>query len=109
MNANIIKKKFVLLFLLCCFIVFSTSPSLKILYKYFEAPHKINDLQEEIDKLESASDKIQLSLTREVFVSDIPDFQKMKLHNLISKISLISDHAEDVGDRVKLLSVKTVF
>jgi len=83
--------------------------AVKITCKYFEDPREIESLHRKIDDLESASDIKQISMTRKVFLSSTSEFQKIMLQNLISKIGQMSDYAEDLGDRVKILSVKTVF
>lgn len=76
---------------------------------YFEKPDEINALQEQIDALESESDDLETNLCRELYMSDISGFQKLTLKSFVYSIGHLSDRAENVGDRVKLLSVKTVF
>ena len=59
-----------------------------------------------IDELESQADGIEANLTRQVFASDIRDLDKMLLRDLIRAIADISDRAENVGDRIRIIVVK---
>ncbi len=59
-----------------------------------------------IDELESQADGIQAELTRQVFSSDLSDLDKILLRGLIDGIAAISDRAENVGDRIRIIVVK---
>ena len=83
--------------------------AVKITVRYFEKPERIVELQAKIDELESQSDRMQTRLVRDIFMSDLDNFQKLILKELIHIIGNMSDVSETVADRVKILSVKTVF
>ncbi len=59
-----------------------------------------------IDRLETAADELQIKLIRTVFLSDLPDLDKILLRDLVLSIASISDHAEHVGDRIRIMVVK---
>lgn len=59
-----------------------------------------------IDELESQADGIEAALTQRIFSSDMKDLDKILLHGLVGKIANISDRAENVGDRIRIMVVK---
>jgi len=84
--------------------------SVDIAKKYFQDPGGVLELHSKIDKTESRSDRLPLTLTRDIYTYDaVSEARKLLLKLFISKIGEISDRAEDFADRVRLLSVKSVF
>jgi predicted phosphate transport protein (TIGR00153 family) len=78
-------------------------------YTYFQSPDEISSLQKEIAMLESKSDRREILLTREVMTSDLDTLHKLSMKELIRMFGQTSNIAEDIADRIKLLSVKTIF
>ncbi|MBF0104288.1 MAG: DUF47 family protein [Deltaproteobacteria bacterium] len=76
---------------------------------YFESPKSVVAIHEKIDKLESQSDVMQMHLERAITISQIPDLQKIFLKKFINMIGMLSDVSENISERIKILSVKTVF
>jgi len=59
-----------------------------------------------IDELESEADGIEADLLQNIFSSDLKDLRKVLLRDLVGKISGISDRAENVGDRIRIVVAK---
>jgi len=59
-----------------------------------------------IDELESEADKMEAILIEKVFSSDMDGFKKIILRDLIKHIAQISDRAENVGDRIRIIVAK---
>ena len=59
-----------------------------------------------IDELESEADRMEAELTEKVFASDLDDFRKIILRDLIENIGKIADRAENVGDRIRIIVAK---
>lgn len=59
-----------------------------------------------IDELESQADAIEMHLTRRIFTSDLKDLDKLLLRDLTQSIATISDRAENVADRMRIIAVK---
>ena len=59
-----------------------------------------------IDKLESVTDQLEEALIDRIFTSDIPDFEKILLRDLVIRIGSVADRAENVGDRIRLMVAK---
>jgi len=60
----------------------------------------------QIDAMESEVDKIQSDAITKVFQSDIEPFRKILLRDLINSISEVTNHAEKVGDFMRIMIVK---
>jgi len=61
-----------------------------------------------IDELESLTDRIESDLTRQIFSSELRDLDKILLRDLIENIAGITDQAEHVGDRVRVMVAKRI-
>ena len=72
----------------------------------FERPADALRMTEEVDKEESESDSIERILIRRIFKSSLPGEQKILLKELVIEIGELSDRAENVADRVALVSIK---
>jgi len=59
-----------------------------------------------IDELESEADRVQSRLIQQIFASDVRDMAKILLRDLVNEIAAISDNAQDVGDRVRVMVAK---
>ncbi len=59
-----------------------------------------------IDEKESACDRIERDLIRKIFASDLDGFRKISLRDLILKIGDITDMAENIADRITIMSYK---
>lgn len=59
-----------------------------------------------IDRLETSADDLQIKLVRTIFASDWPGLDKLLLRDLVLSVSRISDQAERVGDRIRIMVVK---
>ncbi len=58
---------------------------------------------------ESEVDKIEWDLTRKIFTSSLDLSRKIHLKNCLSAITAVSDRAEDAADRLRLVTIKSVF
>lgn len=63
-------------------------------------------LANEIDNLESEADHLERRLIRTIFKSSLPDGTKLILKELVRQLAEVTDHAEHVGDRLTIVSVK---
>jgi uncharacterized protein len=59
-----------------------------------------------IDELESEADIVENALIEQIFASDMDGFSKILLRDLIRRVAAISDRAENVGDRIRLIVAK---
>jgi predicted phosphate transport protein (TIGR00153 family) len=59
-----------------------------------------------IDELESEADLAENMLIEHIFSSDMDGFNKILLRDLVQHIAAISDRAENVGDRIRLIVAK---
>ncbi|HDY65678.1 MAG TPA: DUF47 family protein [Phycisphaerae bacterium] len=59
-----------------------------------------------IDELESDGDTIEGKLIEKIFTSNMDGFEKILLRDLVKQISQISDRAENVGDRIRIIVAK---
>ena len=57
---------------------------------------------------ESAVDKIEWDLTKQIFTSSLDHCQKLHLKLCLNSIVEISDRAEDAVDQLKLVALKSV-
>lgn len=74
--------------------------------KLFEDIHSVRDLTREIDKEESASDRLERDIIRRIFSSDLDIGNKILLKELVIEIGEISDLSEVVGDRLNITAAK---
>ncbi len=72
----------------------------------FSAFKEVLEILGRIDALESEVDKIQTNAITKVFQSNIEPFNKILLRDLINSISEVSNHAEKVGDFMRIMIVK---
>ena len=59
-----------------------------------------------IDELESEADIVENALIEQIFGSDMDGFNKLLLRDLVRNVTAISDRAENVGDRIRLIVAK---
>ncbi len=59
-----------------------------------------------IDELESEGDFIEANLVEKIFSSDIEGWQKLLLRDLVKHIAQVSDRAENVGDKIRIIVAK---
>jgi len=59
-----------------------------------------------IDELESEADHIEAELIKQVFSSDMDGMEKILLRDLVKHIAELSDRAENVGDRIRIIVAK---
>ena len=59
-----------------------------------------------IDELESEADYIEEDMVDQIFGSDLEGIDKILLRDLIRRIAGISDRAENVGDRIRIMVAK---
>ena len=59
-----------------------------------------------IDELESEGDGIEAELIDQAFSDDLDSLHKILLRDLAQHIAQISDRAEDVGDRIRIIVAK---
>lgn len=59
-----------------------------------------------IDELESEADFIESNLIEQLFSSDVEGWKKLLLRDLVKRIAGVSDRAENVGDRVRIIVAK---
>ncbi len=59
-----------------------------------------------IDELESEADFIEENLIENIFASNIEGWRKLLLRDLVKRIAGVSDRAENVGDRVRIIVAK---
>lgn len=59
-----------------------------------------------VDELESEADRQEAGLIESIFDSDLEGTRKLQLRDLVKRIADISDLAEIVGDRMRIMVVK---
>ena len=72
----------------------------------FSDPDSVEKTVAPVDKLESASDKLEMGLISEVFASDLDKADMLVLRELINRLGDISDAAERVSHRLEIVSFK---
>jgi uncharacterized protein len=78
----------------------------EIVDKLFSNPSAVEAAVAPVDHKESESDKIERSLIREVFRSDIDKAEMIMLRELIRRTSDLSDSAENVARRMEIIALK---
>lgn len=68
----------------------------------FSTTHKVEDLEKEIDRLQD-------TLIREIFQSELSLAEKIHLRELVIKLGYVSDSAENASDKVATMAVKRRF
>ncbi len=64
------------------------------------------DFLELVDRLESEADIIEADMIEKIFSSDMDGTEKILLRDLIKHVAQISDRAENVGDRIRIIVAK---
>jgi predicted phosphate transport protein (TIGR00153 family) len=59
-----------------------------------------------IDELESEADHLEESIIKQIFSSDMDGFEKIMLRDTVKQIAAISDRAENVGDKIRIIVAK---
>jgi predicted phosphate transport protein (TIGR00153 family) len=59
-----------------------------------------------IDELESEADNVEQGIIEQVFSSDIDGFEKFQIRDIVKQVASISDRAENVGDRIRIIAAK---
>ncbi|TFG44775.1 MAG: TIGR00153 family protein [Candidatus Brocadiia bacterium] len=59
-----------------------------------------------IDELESEADHLEQSIIEQVFASEMDGFEKLQMRDIVKQIAGISDRAENVGDRIRIIAAK---
>jgi len=59
-----------------------------------------------IDELESEAARVEGMITEQIFSSDLNGFEKILLRDLVEQIATVSDRAENVGDKIRLIVTK---
>ncbi|MHC4636101.1 MAG: TIGR00153 family protein [Planctomycetota bacterium] len=59
-----------------------------------------------IDELESEADHVEQAIIEQVFSSDIDGFEKLQIRDIVKQAASISDRAENVGDRIRIIAAK---
>ncbi len=72
-----------------------------------ENPKDVDSIVEEIDRIESESDKKEREMIKKLFSSrSIDKADKILLKELILEIGSISDYGENIGDVITILNIK---
>ena len=79
----------------------------KAVDRLFSHPDTIAAAVEPVDRKESESDKLERSLIRKVFQSDIDKADMILLRELIERTSDLSDSAENVARRMEIIALKS--
>lgn len=72
----------------------------------FARREKIKELTQLIDKDESYCDHVERQIIRKIFQGNMDTGEKLQLKGLILEIGDITDRAEDISDKVTIISVK---
>lgn len=72
----------------------------------FEDLRGMRDITNEIDKKESASDRLEREIIKKIFASPIEIGEKILLKELVIETGNISDLSENVGDRLSIVAAK---
>lgn len=87
----------------CCLCVDAMLDSVKKIFTNFtNATISIG----QIDGLESEADKIESFLIEKIFSSEIESTDKILLRDFVKYVAQISDKAEDVGDKIRIIVAK---
>ncbi len=87
----------------CCEVV---NKAVRVIFCSDGKSNGVMTLANEIDNLESEADHMERRLVRTIFKQDIPDGTKLVLKELVKQLAQVTDHAEHVGDRLMIVSVK---
>ena len=72
----------------------------------FNKPADVSRFSEEIDERESQSDRKESDLIVAIVQSEVSDFVKLTLRDLVIRVGDISDVAENVSDRLEVIALK---
>lgn len=78
---------------------------------YFSGETNLNEVRKytkEVGMHESRVDKLEWDLTKEIFISSLDFAHKMHLKLCLDHMGEISDRAEDAGDQLELVTLKSV-
>lgn len=70
---------------------------------------KVQPLADEVDRLESACDRMERHLLRRIFDRNLERAHKLHLRDLVQSIGTLSDRAEEITDRVVRFAIKRKF
>jgi len=59
-----------------------------------------------VDELESEADQIEESIIEQIFASDMEGYKKILLRDIVKQVATLSDRAENVGDRIRIIVAK---
>lgn len=59
-----------------------------------------------IDELESEADHLEEAIIRQIFSSKMDGFDKIMLRDTIKQLAAVTDRAENVGDRIRIIVAK---
>lgn len=74
--------------------------------RLFDSPKSVGTAIGPVDAKESESDRLERSLTTEVFQSDLARGDMILLRELIQRIGDLSDSAENVARRMEIIALK---
>jgi|GEM_PF-340297 len=81
--------------------------AIKVVDTMFKNPSGLKEVIDKLDKIESASDKIERAMIEELFYSvKIEKCDKILLKELILEIGTISDYGEMIGDLINIINIK---
>ena len=69
---------------------------------------KVKDFVHTINEFESHCDAIQAKCIKNIFSSDIDNFDKMLLADLLGIITKLTDYCEDAADHIMVINIKRV-
>ena len=87
----------------CCKCVDSMLEAAGLLFKDYK---NVSSAIASIDELESEADRIEGEIIEKIFSVEHDSIDKILLRDLVEKISGISDRAENVGDRIRIIAAK---
>lgn len=87
----------------CCRCVESMLDAAGLLFKDYKS---VPEVVSRIDDLESEADRIEGEIIEKVFSAEHDPLGKILLRDLVKNISAISDRAENVGDRIRIIAAK---
>jgi uncharacterized protein len=73
---------------------------------FFRDAHTVSDHLHKVYFHEKEGDNLALELKRKIFASDMDLALKMHLRDCVLRIDMVSDAAEDVGDRLSIYAIK---
>jgi hypothetical protein len=74
--------------------------------RLFVDPKSVGEAVDPVDIKESESDRLERSMTREIFSSDMSQAQMILLRELVQRVGDISDSAENVARRLEIIALK---